>query len=59
MPTVHERLVTAENYHRKIVEYFALEPYSTVHPIQIEEWENESYIQDPLFDPSAPINPLS
>ena len=59
LPTVHERLVTAENYHRKIVEYFALEPYSTVHPIQIEEWENESYIQDPLFDPSAPINPLS
>lgn len=58
-PSSHQKLATTKNYKRKIVQYFALEPYSTVYPIQLEEWERESQVQTPVFDPTAPIQPLS
>lgn len=55
-PENYEDLVRVDNLKKKLSEYFALQPSSTVNPVEVEEYHQQVHKFDPNFDPDMEVN---
>lgn len=55
LPENYKNLVTVENYKKKLIEYFALQPSSTVNPVVVEQYQQQTQKIDPNFDPQGEV----